>query len=554
MSDDELDLLLANPRDFTPVLNQGLGSAAVLGAPKPKKDAAHFNASHLLRDRRAERADTTKQRWGIVAPEGNDGDALLEAIKPLIELRADEQGADPMVFRVKPNLDRNASRDWLFNVYESERIEERERPLYLCLLGGPNHVSFDFQQTIIHSSYVGRVHFDKNDGSLDVDAYAAYAAKVVKYACEGFTKEPPELLYYVAPDGSRATQNAVPKLVMPSRQASLRAIEKGRFSAVIRQVEANSVDNFLASSSAPADAPARPSVLLSVSHGLGGSAEDFGSRDAQRRRQGAMVLGPKEILDADALAGKTFLPGGLWFFFACFGAGTPASSEYRIWLDELAKQNVYRDSVDAVMRSLDLSGNGFLAALPQAALRNPNGPLAVVGHVDLAWNFAYLNPDDPKESRSAKFTRALHAMAEGSRVGSAHDEIIEWYRVMNDNLAAMYGAGDDARAGNRPNPIDPVKLGQTWLTRNDLRGYVLLGDPAVRLPQAEPEVRPPRKARQAAVPEVHTSATLSREDAIQALLDGNESPRSIAQRAGVTHEKLFDWFDEYRAMEKAKRG
>ncbi|HMY20248.1 MAG TPA: hypothetical protein PKA58_28165, partial [Polyangium sp.] len=308
-----------------------------------------------------------------------------------------------------------------------------------------------------------------------------------------------------------------------------------------------------AASSAPADAPARPSVLLSVSHGLGGSVEDYGSRDAQRRRQGAMVLGPKEILDADALAGKTFLPGGLWFFFACFGAGTPASSEYRIWLDELSKQNVYRDSVDAVMRALDLSGNGFLAALPQAALRNPNGPLAVVGHVDLAWNFAYLNPDDPRESRGSKFTRALHAMADGSRVGSAHDEIIEWFRTMNYNLTTMYEAADDARIVNRPNPINPVKLGQTWLTRNDLRGYILLGDPAVRLPQAEPEVRPPRKARPA-VQELQASTTLSTKEAILALLDGNESPRSIAQRAGVTHEKLFDWFDEYRAAEKAKRG
>ncbi|HMY16823.1 MAG TPA: hypothetical protein PKA58_10935, partial [Polyangium sp.] len=195
--DDELDLLLANPRDFSPVLNEGFGSAAVLDAPKPKKDASHY-----LRDRRASRADTTKQRWGVIAPEGKDGDALLDAMKPLIEFRAEEQEAEPMVFRIKPNLDRDASREWLFNVYENERIDERERPLYLCLLGGPNLASFDFQQTIIHSSFVGRVHFDKNDGSPDVDAYAAYAAKVVKYACEGFTKEPPELLYYVAPDGS----------------------------------------------------------------------------------------------------------------------------------------------------------------------------------------------------------------------------------------------------------------------------------------------------------------------------------------------------------------
>ncbi len=549
MSAEELDLLLANPRDFAPVLDEGVTSDVVTGTQKPKKDT-----THLRRDRRKDRSNLDIQRWGVVAPDGKEGDAMLEAIKPLMDFRAEEQGEAPMVFRVKPNLDRKGSQNWLFNVYESENIEERARPLYLCLLGSPQQASFDFQQTVIHTAYVGRVHFDKPDGSLDVDAYAAYAAKVVKYAREGFTKEPPEILYYVAPDGSRATRNAVPKLVSPSRDDSRRAIEKGRFPAIVREVDAGSVDNLLAGVSAPPGAVGRPSVLFSVSHGIGGAIEDFGSAEAQRRRQGAMVLGPKELLDGDALAGKTFLPGGLWFLFACFGAGTPMTSEYHRWLEELAQQGIYRDSLGAVLRSLDTSGSGFVAALPQAALRNPNGPLAVVGHVDLAWNFGYLDVDDPKERRSSKFTRALHAMADGSRVGSAHEEITEWFRTMNFSLTSMYEASDDARVNKRPDPVEPAILGQTWLTRNDLRGYILLGDPAVRLPQAEPEVRPPPRVPKISVNEKSAIMTLSTMDAVKALLEGHESPRTIAQRAGVSHEKLFDWFDEYRAMEKARRG
>ncbi|MEZ4428263.1 MAG: hypothetical protein R3A51_11310 [Nannocystaceae bacterium] len=38
----------------------------------------------------------------------------------------------------------------------------------------------------------------------------------------------------------------------------------------------------------------------------------------------------------------------------------------------------------------------------------------------------------------------------------------------------------DARARGQPDPVDPSRLGRLWMTRNDLRGYVLLGDPAAR--------------------------------------------------------------------------
>jgi hypothetical protein len=344
-----------------------------------------------------------------------------------------------MIFRVRPNMDRKASRDWLYDEYENEDIDEADRPFYLCLLGGPEQSSLEFQHTVGHNAYIGRVHFDKPNGGVDVDAYAAYAKKVVKYARGGFTTEPPELLYYVAPDGSKATRNAAPKLVSPSIESSLRAVEKGRFSADVRQIEANSVDTLLAENGRlSANGSIRPSVLLSVSPGLGGYEDDYGSFDAQRMQQGALVVGPKQVLDAEAMTGKTFLPGGLWLFFACFGAGTPTTSEYFKWLKQLANIGAYRDSAQAVLNSLATSGTGFIAALPQAALRNPNGPLAVIGHIDLAWNFAYVNPNNPSESRSAKFTRVLHTMARGARIGSAHDELTEGFRVANFELSSMY--------------------------------------------------------------------------------------------------------------------
>lgn len=552
--DDQIDLLLASPRENKAVLDDGMASDATNEVPKPKKDE-----SHLRRDRSQDRSHLDVQRWGLIAPEGKAGDALLEAMKPLIDFRTEEQKAPPMVFRVPPDMDRKKSTQWLYDVYESEDIDEPDRPYYLCLLGSPEQASLEFQHTVGHTAYVGRVHFDKPDGEIDVTGYDEYARKVVRYAREGFTSEPPELLFYVAPDGSKATANAGPKLVSPTIEASVRAVEKGRFPAIVRQVDAKSVDKFF-----EVHASSRPSVLLTVSHGLGGSVEDYGSEDAQRLRQGALMVGHKEIVDAEAMAAKTFLPGGLWLFFACFGAGTPATSEYFKWLSQLAQTGSYKQSAKSVLSSLSSSGSGFIAALPQAALRNPNGPLGVIGHIDLAWNYSYINPSNPSESRSSKYTRVLHTMTRGARIGSAHDEITEGFRVANFELSSMYESAEDARIAGRPDPIDPKKRGQIWMFRNDLRGYVLLGDPAVRLPQAEPKDRVISKPTQASVPEIHTIAEVrttpaagppspeARGAAVRALLEGNEAPNAIASRAGCTLTQLFAWFETHRAQEREK--
>ncbi|HRI68505.1 MAG TPA: hypothetical protein PK156_29955 [Polyangium sp.] len=301
-------------------------------------------------------------------------------------------------------------------------------------------------------------------------------------------------------------------------------------------------------------------MLLSVSHGLGGSIEEFGSAEAQRRRQGALVIAPKEVLDAEAIGTKPFLPGGLWFCFACFGAGTPATSEYYKWLDVLARDGTYGAAVSSVLTSLAPSQHGFIAALPQAALRNPNGPLAIVAHIDLAWNFSYLDLKNKGESRSGKFTNALHAMANGSRVGLAHDAIIDWFRNMNFALSSMDKATEQAELDRGNDPTDAVERSRIWLLRNDLRGYVLLGDPAVRLAQSEPanNVLPPLPTQN--VPEVQTAtfaapAPISgdaKDAAVRALLEGNETPQSIAKRTNCSLVQLFAWFETYRAREREK--
>ncbi|MFY0577892.1 hypothetical protein ACN28S_29420 [Cystobacter fuscus] len=66
-------------------------------------------------------------------------------------------------------------------------------------------------------------------------------------------------------------------------------------------------------------------------------------------------------------------------------------------------------------------------------------------------------------------------------MGVALDALMRSFRDVNDSLMSAYQERQEALEEERPDPIDPKLLGYLWMLRNDLRGYLLLGDPAVRL-------------------------------------------------------------------------
>ena len=81
-----------------------------------------------------------------------------------------------------------------------------------------------------------------------------------------------------------------------------------------------------------------------------------------------MSFGAEGALAAQDVASAPFLPGGLWIYFACFGAGTPRTSAYHHWLDMLAQHGMADlGPVSATLRGLD-QGGGFVSGLAKAAL------------------------------------------------------------------------------------------------------------------------------------------------------------------------------------------
>jgi len=548
--DDRLDLLLAfdDENEHSPVLGGFAGDAAER-APKPKP-SVDPDESHGLARGDAEPNNLALQRWAVIAPNTREGDKMLEAIAPLISLREKEQGVDVIQWRVPAGMSAKDAVQWKEKNYHTLDLEEDDRPLYLCLLGDLRHISTEFHHVLGHASLVGRVHFSREDGEVDYDGYAAYAQKVVRYARNPTAAASPDLLFYCAPDGSKATAQGGARLITPGLEMATKSYAKGKLDvASVARIEAETTAELLEQGNRQT-----PSVLLSVSHGLGAPRSGWKSEEEQWKRQGAVLIRDNEVLDADQVREKPFLPGGLWFCLACFGAGTPATSAYAEWLEVLARDGSFQGKPSSVLASLPQRGaDPFVAALPQAALRNPAGPLGVIGHLDLAWSYAFTDPDQPRNGRAGRIVTALEIMARGSRVGLALDSLMSVYRETNDKLNIAYKSASDAERA------------RLWMLRNDLRGYVLLGDPAARLPIAK-NVQEDAKAAESP-PEIKTktgeaspmtqgkaSAFGRKTTAALALLRGAEAPAEIAKRAGATLDEVFSWYDAFMAAGRQRLG
>ncbi len=451
MSDERLHPLLARYGGEA-VADEGLDARRAADAPRdPVGGAPATGGPAFLADYAGDPDDLSAQRWAVVLPAGRED--RYEAIAELVARRGAEaplrrpyvvpRGADPAA--------------WRRDVYLDEAVPEEERPRYLLILGDLDELGPEWQQALSVDAFVGRLAF------ATPEEHAAYAAKVV--AAEATPPRPATALFYTAHDGTRATFTGFRALARPCREAAERALDAAQWPlADVLEIGAPG-DPAAGALRAAAATPA--AVLLSVSHGLGAPKGGWASPADQRALQGALRLAADRCLDVAAVGAEPFLPHGLWLFMACFSAGTPATSAYERWLGGLPDAG---DLVRAALESLPAPGvPPFVAALPRAALANPRGPLGVVGHVDLAWSYAFQETDG--RSRASRFTGVLRAAVRGKRLGPATDVLLRHGRAASEALADLEAAG-----------APPVKRAQAWMERQDVRGYVLLGDPAARLP------------------------------------------------------------------------
>lgn len=470
---DDPQLLLVDADTHAPTLPRGAPIATTKDQPVARPETAGF-----LWDELDAPNDLTRQRWAVIAPDGPDGDVLVDRIRPLIDLRKTQQGPDVRIYRVPPNQTGEQAARWKKQVFIPSERHRDDLPRYQLILGDLHQVSADLQVIQATDGFVGRLAFDR------LEDYRAYADKLIAYerapAPTGL-----RAVFHAVQDGTSATTIGQRSLIDPSLELArdLRSRGPSSFPAEIFEGPPGlpAPDPFLALARA-----AEPTAMFSVSHGAGAPRGGWGSVAEQRARQGAMSFGDAGELTGADLANGPFLPGGVWFMLACFGAGTPATSKYQRWLAELAAHNQFAGQPEAVLKSLPASGERpFIAALPKALLANPRGPLAFVGHLDLAWTYSFRELDSGRgQNRPTRFVQTLTSLVRGTRVGAAFRELFRFFEQTNTELTTLDEAEQAA----------PLRRAHLWMLRQDLAGYVVLGDPAAHLPAVQ------RPRAQAAAP------------------------------------------------------
>lgn len=542
-----MDLLFAHGDDGSPILDHAAdpGTAVTQARPVPRRE------ERFLADITADASDLVRQGWAVVVPEGAEGTRLEALVQKLVGARAEAQQADVLSIRVPPGMDAAAATAWKKEVYPALYGEdEARRPRYLLILGDLDRVSLDTQQVLAQDGLPGRLACATDDG------YGAYADKVLAWQRTPSHHDRARALFYTVHDDTSATTAGHAKLMQPCHDRCARtARDKAR--AFPASVEAHGSRTPDPGELLALAAARHPSVLLSMSHGLGPPRRRGWSPAEAREHQGAMSFGAEGALAAHDVASAPFLPGGLWIYFACFGAGTPRASAYHHWLDMLAHHGMADlGPVSATLRGLD-AGGGFVSGLAKAALANPDGPLALLGHIDLAWSYSYeelrvAGEGDARRvtgsNRSLNFFHLMTKLVAGERAGAASLALRLPLGAVAAELTAHYDRCKRQGTVADATSEDALALGNLWMLHQDLLGYALLGDPAVRLPLGSPSARDASDGNARTLP---ADGELDRLERAALAIAGGDSPGVIAAELGVPRSEIAEAAEAYRKAGRA---
>jgi len=347
-------------------------------------------------------------------------------------------------------------------------------PYYLLLIGTPEEISFEFQYQLDVQYAVGRIDFDEIE---DYHTYAVNVVAVEQAAEQGNVAASQKVTFFgVHNPGDISTDLSAEHLIKPLAANMAKKINSSRWPEDAVHWDIEKIE--------PADAQKDdllkllkeepPAILFTASHGM-----EFSSGDARQvKHQGALLCqdwpGPHAVdksipsklyFSGDDVMGDNALnmQGMIAFFFACYGAGTPLYDEFT--------HQAFKD------KGATLAEKPFVAALPKAMLSlSEKGALAVIGHIERTWGSSFMRPEKGKKKSSALpvFESMLQRLLTGHPVGSAMDYFNVRYAALSTELTAAL----NAPIGREPSAHELAKL---WTRNNDARGYIIVGDPAVRL-------------------------------------------------------------------------
>lgn len=418
-----------------------------------QKDEQHFGVKDGI-----DGTNLAEAGWGIIFPHDIEPE-ILEALTPLITLRKEQAGE---YFRIFDGPDAHRPGESKTQFLARHKVgpgpaDPQKMPYYLLIVGSPERIPFLFQFQLDVQYAVGRLHFER------IEDYANYAAAVVA-AESGEMVAPQKLGFFgVANPDDPATNLSLRNLLHPMMTWAEKEHPKWEIQAVLgEQAKKQELLNMMTG-------PERPAILFSASHGM-----SFPNGDPRQLvHQGALLCGdwpgPKNWGSQGAIPQDYYLAGDdlsdspsgmISFHFACYGAGVPRYDEF---------------SRKAFKTKQILAEKPFVANLPQQMLGHGKGAaLAVIGHVDRAWGYSFNWPG--AGAQTAVFESTLAALLAGKPVGYA----LDYFNLRYAELATLLTAElEDIEFGVE---VDPQHLSGLWTAHNDARDYVVLGDPAVRVP------------------------------------------------------------------------
>lgn len=398
--------------------------------------------------------DPLSAGWTFLA---NEADPLLgeyiRVLRPLAERRGMADPSAPLLFA------HQALSDWAdWSLEQLERSAPAPAPKYILIVGDPEQVPFSFQSFLDSTAFVGRLALDT------VDDLARYVEKVLRLEDAPAPAVARETLFF-APDGGFDDPTFYSRRNMAAPLADLVRKQHG---IDVRSIEGDEASR---KNLRAACALRSPALVFVAAHGIGGGDDDLQTR---RRYNGAICcadsdgwsLGSAFCAD-DVPLDLPFLEGAAFFQFGCFGYGTPAQSDFLHWLG------------DAPVAS----GQSTVSALPKALLAHPRGPIAYVGHVDLAWLHAFTDPDAPGlrrlHNRLTPFVAAVDALLRLQPVAMAMEGMNSRYNQHNLLLTSLFDRMK--RRGQAFSEEHWARLIDLFICRGDAQNYFVLGDPAAQL-------------------------------------------------------------------------
>ncbi|MFQ5612790.1 MAG: hypothetical protein ACE5H9_11720 [Anaerolineae bacterium] len=392
--------------------------------------------------------------WGVIFAQDLDP-AAKEALQPLLDLRREQAGELYKEYAYLPGetkeefLERNDADS--FGPADPEYV-----PYYLLIAGSPEAVPYAFQYQLDVQYAVGRIYFE------EVEDYGRYAKNVV--AAETTGARLPRRATFFAVDHDRATELSSNYLVQPLAEGVAAGQPAWELTTLLKEQATK------ANLAALLNGDRAPALLFTASHGI-----SFNPDDPRRlRHQGALVCqdwpGPQKArganledfyFSADDIEDGAQLPGLMVVHFACYSAGTPDVDDFAF---RASPQN-------------RRPGRPFVARLPQRLLRS--GALAVLGHIDRAWSYSISYSDARSKRHLGAFKSALKLMMAGRPIGAATEYFNQRYAEFSTALTDRI---DKRRKGNKK--ISDQELVALWTGNHDARNYVVVGDPAARLPLA----------------------------------------------------------------------